>query len=336
MEPVVTPSLNQDRAPTCTPLDSVRKEELADAQGNLYKEFRQQLRPKFAKVWMDLLLGHAILAITALATVQMERVWPQGWILEALVCAVLVGTFSAYIQLFFHEAAHYNIAPKREWNDWLANVFIGSLVGQDIRDYRIIHFDHHRYLGTDRDTERSYFDPLNARFFWESILGLKAWRVLSGRRQALRAGQSQTRAKPPGSWIPLMIGALVHGSVVGIGVWLQSWALVLGWLVGTGIGLPLLGALRQLLEHRAVGPMELGQRPGPRIPAVTRMFGAGLFPGMLGGAGFNRHLLHHWEPQVSYTRLAELERFLLDTPAGPVVSAMRTSYSKALVELAER
>ena len=96
MEPVVTPSLTQDRAPTCTPLDLVRKEELADAQGRLYKEFRQQLRPRFAKVWVDLLPGHAILAITAVATVLMERAWPQGWILESLVCAVLVGYFSAY------------------------------------------------------------------------------------------------------------------------------------------------------------------------------------------------------------------------------------------------
>ena len=50
--------------------------------------------------------------------------------------------------------------------------------------------------------------------------------------------------------------------------------------------------LRQLLEHRPAP----GQIAGA---AVTRMFGTDLFSRTFGGAGFNRHLLHHIEPQVS-------------------------------------
>jgi hypothetical protein len=47
----------------------------------------------------------------------------------------------------------------------------------------------------------------------------------------------------------------------------------------------------------------------------------------LGGAGFDRHLLHHWDPQVSYTRLPELERFLLNTKASAALSAKESYIS---------
>ena len=33
------------------------------------------------------------------------------------------------------------------------------------------------------------------------------------------------------------------------------------------------------------------------------------FSRYFGGAGFNRHLLHHLDPSISYTRFDEFERF---------------------------
>ena len=39
----------------------------------------------------------------------------------------------------------------------------------------------------------------------------------------------------------------------------------------------------------------------------TSAKGDGPLASTLGGAGFNRHLLHHWEPKISYTRFRELE-----------------------------
>jgi fatty acid desaturase len=56
------------------------------------------------------------------------------------------------------------------------------------------------------------------------------------------------------------------------------------------------------------------------------MFGVGPLASTFGGAGFNRHLLHHWEPTVPYPRLAELERYLADTIAGPIIETRRCTY----------
>ena len=80
---------------------------------------------------------------------------------------------------------------------------------------------------------------------------------------------------------------------------------------------PFLASLRTLLEHRAedadprANYAEVDQGP------VNRLFGSGPLASTLGSAGFNRHALHHWEPQISYTRLKDIEAYLLRTEVGP-------------------
>ena len=67
--------------------------------------------------------------------------------------------------------------------------------------------------------------------------------------------------------------------------------------------------------------------------AFTRLFGDGFFASSFGAAGFNRHLLHHWEPQVSYTNLAELERFLEKTPMAEIMDRRRAGYAETFRRL---
>ena len=66
---------------------------------------------------------------------------------------------------------------------------------------------------------------------------------------------------------------------------------------------------------------------------TNRIFGDGIMSAMLGGAGFNRHLLHHWDPQLSYTRLRDLEAFLLETELAASVEDSRTTYGRAFSSL---
>ena len=74
---------------------------------------------------------------------------------------------------------------------------------------------------------------------------------------------------------------------------------------------PFFVSLRQTLEHR-----DEDAHPGSDYTRVdhggdaNRLFGDGPVANTLGSAGFNRHALHHWEPQVSLHRLRELERYL--------------------------
>jgi fatty acid desaturase len=307
--------------------ENIRKRDLADRAGVDFLTFRRSLRPAFVRVWVDLGAGLVVLGVIPCLLAYCEVRNPIAAALLALPAAAAIGYVVAYINLFFHEAAHFNIAASRSWNDRLANVFVGILMGQDIRQYRVIHFQHHRYLGTTLDTERSYFDALTAGFILESLTGLRVLKVLRLRESASRAG-SEGAASSHGSMInvQLLLGLALHGSVLAILLLSRRWFTAAAWIVGVALVYPFLNALRNLLEHRSEKA-----RPGADYTdrdqgSFNRLFGDGLFAATFGGAGFNRHLLHHWDPQVSYTCLGQLERFLLDTDAAAALRLHQTTY----------
>ena len=126
---------------------------LKHPSGLPYREYRKALKPNYAKVWRDILLGHLGLIVTVALLASLPL---SGW--GASLAAILVGTFvfgylHQYLSLFMHEAAHFNIATTRPANDRLTNIFIGMIQGYSIQAYRPKHFDHHRDLGLPEDPE---------------------------------------------------------------------------------------------------------------------------------------------------------------------------------------
>jgi fatty acid desaturase len=112
---------------------------------------------------------------------------------------------------------------------------------------------------------------------------------------------------------------------------LGAWPAALAWCGGMAIFFPVFATLRPLLEHRpAKGDSKI--LVSDRA-SVTRVFDDGLFARVFGGAGFNRHLLHHWEPSISYTRLADLDRYLSSTSIGSIVDERRTTYRQAFLNI---
>ncbi len=308
------------------PLDTLDRQSLVDSRGVTFKAFRETLRPRYGRVWRDIVSGQVTLLAAIAGSVAVQR-WAPAFAAAAVpVGAFVVGYTMAYLQLFFHEAAHFNLAASRARNDALANLLIGCLVGQDIRQYRVIHFDHHRFLGTEKDTERSYFEALSPRFIVESLTGIRVLKVLGGREKV--AGAKKDAAKPKASLLnsQLLLGLAIHVALLGAALLLHQWTLVAVWLLGMGVVFPFFGSVRQVLEHRSEeARADVDYRVVPH-GAVGRLFGDGVIASTLGGAGFNRHLLHHWEPQLSYTRLAELEAYLRETQAADAIRARSTSY----------
>jgi hypothetical protein len=115
-----------------------------------------------------------------------------------------------------------------------------------------------------------------------------------------------------------------------------------GGRLGCGRGLggellffPFFVSLRQTLEHRDEDADPAADYAQVDHGATNRLFGDGPVANTLGSAGFNRHALHHWEPQVSYTRLRQLELYLLRTELEPMVRERQTTYRKTLLRLLE-
>jgi fatty acid desaturase len=155
------------------------------------------------------------------------------------------------------------------------------------------------------------------------LLGIYAIRIYLGRRRTAQSvSATYDGSQKKNDLMPLAAGATVHLAILFSLITIGAPYAAISWVIGMGMFFPFFAAIRQLLEHR----------PADNVPdgsATTRLFSDGLLAHFFGGAGFNRHLLHHLEPQISYTRLAEFEQFLSGTELKAWLDARRTTYSVA-------
>ena len=125
------------------------------------------------------------------------------------------------------------------------------------------------------------------------------------------------------------LNALIVGSLC----WVSAFVTAFAWVAGVLVAYPLVATLRQILEHRraeAGCEEDFGEIDhGP----VLRMFARGVFARCFGAAGFDRHLLHHWEPSVSYTCFDEMEAYVERTPLAGSLRATRSTYAQTLSEM---
>lgn len=304
------------------------KGRLVDERGVAYREFRKELRPRYWRVWLDIALGYATVAGVIAAIAGLDPGLPLA--VPVVAIGALTGGYGlAYLNNFFHEAAHHNLHPDRRRNDLLANLSMGWLFGSSIGAYRTIHFQHHRALGTTEDSENSYFDPLRIRYLVAGLTGVKVLRTLRRYREMGSDGEDRSRL----GWSAL---AALASLALATGLWLAgAEAAGAAWLGALLLGFPFFVSLRQLLEHRSEDADRHEDYREVDHGAVNRLFGDGPVASTIGGAGFNRHALHHWEPNLSYTRLPELERWLLRTEAASLVEQRQTTYARTFRRLLE-
>ena len=301
---------------------------IVDSRGVRYVDLVKTLSPRYGKVLLDIALGYASLLVTCVLVVALPaRGFLSPW-LAAGLGAISIGFWIAYLQLFIHEGAHFNLSRNRDRSDLLCNLLIAWMIGSSVQKYRVVHFQHHRELGNVNDSEITYFFPLNLLFIVKGLFGIRVLEVLSSRKATQERATAQQRGKYVG-----LAGLFAHILILASTYFIGSIWLSLSWIIGVGAFFPLFGALRQLLEHRdddASSAIDYFKRDHG---AYTRIFGSDPFSSIFGGAGFNRHLLHHWEPSLSYTNLPALENYLLDTEAAKLIVMRRSSYFRTFTRL---
>jgi fatty acid desaturase len=308
------------------------KGELVDDQGTSYRDFRRRLTPRWRRVWLELGAAYCVLALALAAIVAIDPAWPLS-VVVALLGGLVIGYTIHFINCFFHEAAHYNVLPDRRLNDLTTNLLMGWLFGSSIALYRKIHWQHHRALGTTMDSENSYFDALGVGYLVRGITGFKALRTMRQYRRMESSGRpAEDRAS---RLIWLAIAAAVNAGIAAALVLLGSVAAAIAWLIGLLVVFPFVGSLRQLLEHRSESADPQADYHEIDHGPVNRLFGGGPLASTVGSAGFNRHAIHHWEPQLSYTRLADVESYLLRTDAAPLIRERQTTYVHTFLRLLE-
>ena len=312
------------------------KTNLSNREGLSYIDFKKKLTPQYQKVWLDILSGWfslIVVMITAYFLLAHFETTALKTIIS-FVAALTVGYIIAYLTNFFHEAAHYNIASDKNKNDVLANIFIGLLLGQSIKYYRIIHWEHHKNLGTPADSETSYFESLNLKFILYSLTGIRVLRILLKRNNLITVDTKRYTEEVKKEAKTLLIGGLIFNLIFVISMALyHQWWLVAIWVMATFCFYPLFNSLRQLLEHRSDLASKKVNYSTSFHGKLNRLFGDNFFDRTFGSAGFNRHLLHHLEPMISYTRMKDLEIFLSETNLIKDIQNSKTSYLKTFIKL---
>jgi fatty acid desaturase len=293
--------------------------------GTSFADFRRTLTPRYAHAWLDWAGRWLLLAggFAAMCLASRRLGWGAAWLV--VPAALWIGFWFASIVLFMHEAAHFQLHRDKNTNDRLANVAVCWMTGDEIRAYRALHWQHHLHLGDLADTEVSYHHAPTLRYALETLVGLHAWRVFRNHRDA----RPDPEARAHGHWAPgvaLGRGLLVHAAILAGPVWAGLWPAVLAWVLGVAVVFPFCSALRQQLEHRS--DQAARDVDYARVPhgTVNRMFRSTVLAAAFGSVGFDRHLLHHWEPSVSYTRFDDLEAFLMTTELAPLIDEARTTY----------
>ncbi|QDO96356.1 hypothetical protein FNB15_03265 [Ferrovibrio terrae] len=305
---------------------------LRNVDGLEYRQFRASLKPRYLVVWRDIGFGYGALVALIGGALWLPVTSVSAILLSAVLFGTALGYCLHYLSLFLHAASHYNLAADRTWNDRLATALFGLWFGYDIQTYRTVHFRHHAHLGTDRDPENSYIERLDLPFFLGALSGLRFLRKLAGTPAA-----KDDAGFVPGRPFPgfRLFSVTVHLLLVLVAALQGEWIFVLAWLGCWGIVFPLLTDLRLMLEHRPdVTAAATGIQDGSGPWAATsRMFVAGPISATFGGAGFDRHLLHHLEPSIPYERLADFEAFLGKTDLGAVLVGAPATYRRAFAAL---
>ena len=316
-------------------LEDVEKSEIYSQSYGAYAEFSSQLKPKFRVVWKDIGLGYCLLIAVVVGMCYVESHSPRWGVVLVIPAALIVGFFIAYIQLFIHEAAHYNIHPDRKINDVLANLLIGWMVGVNVKTYRLIHWQHHVNLGTVRDTENSYFNKLTWLFILESLLGVRALKILLFRDKTIYVMKSPSgSAMRVADSFQLLLGALANMGILYVLFIFSGWCAAVVWLLGVVMFYPFFASLRQVLEHQSLTAKNGVDYTAIDHGKINRMFGKDPLSRILGGAGFNSHMLHHFDPEISYTRFEDLERyFMIVDVADDFFQKGRTSYYRTFINL---
>lgn len=315
-------------------LEDILKGKILDKEGLSYMSFRKKLTPNYLLVWKDILLGYFLLFLGFLAAIYVQLFPIYVQVLSVVFIAAWFGYFVAYLGLFIHEAAHYNIHPNKKTNDILSDLFLGIFIGESTSYYRVTHWEHHKLLGKTTDTENSYFNALTLKFVLETLFLIHAFRIVFTRTKRVQKNELFDEETKKQKTKMLILGIFFNLVILITSFYFSLWVLLFSWVIGMASFFPLFTATRQLLEHRDELASKWNDYFKINHGKYTRLFQNNFFSRLFGGAGFNQHLLHHFDPQISYTNFDELENFLRNTDScKEIIESSKTTYIHTFILL---
>jgi fatty acid desaturase len=316
--------------PMMSNLEGIPFNEVINSEGLSYTAFRQTLKPDYFKTWLHIITGMICLAALITIFIIIENVIPGWYLLTIPVFSILIGFTIAFINLFIHEAGHYYLHPDKKTNDLLTNIFLCSWTGLHIKVYRKIHWLHHQHLATSTDPENSYFNVLSGKFIFETFTGIHVLRIMLNKNNK-QVIEKDLRKK---SIQMLLAGLVINATFLFVAIWFNNYQLAIVWILSMLVFFPFFATIRQLIEHRdelAASENAFYNSPQRKI---SRLFTDSIFSKLFGPAGFNKHIIHHWDPVLPFTALGKDETFLAGCDkTKEIIETSKTTYFAAFKKL---
>ncbi len=228
--------------------------------------------------------------------------------------------FAHRLLLLIHEGSHFQFAKSRFLNDVFTNFTAGLFLGTEVGSYRKIHTLHHRNLGNSLDPENSYENEFDFTWIVTVLSGLHTLKTIKSR---------ESRINSRSQLLMSITTLLIHSSIICFAVYQEKFMFVLIWTLSWFFLMPALAASRNLIEHRFSDSMmnfELQETLIGFPNVTTRLFTKSKSSKLLGSVGFDRHLLHHWDPSISAKDLKKVHEFLSTTELGPMLEEIPSTY----------
>lgn len=303
---------------------------IIDKNNLSYLEFRKTLSPKYLIIFRDTFF---ILLMIAIPFFFSKKFYSSN-IFYILFSSVWIGFWLHSYKLFFHEVAHFNISPIRKINDLLGYILFFPFVGIALKQYRTSHWMHHKHLGTIADTEISYYKPITINSLFEGISGIYLYK--SFLRYFSRFNEKKVKDS-----LPRVNNFLLN---LGIMLFFQFFLVIIlysclskyvafSYILAFFLIEPFFSGLRQTLEHRSFDAKNNIDYKSNNHGPINRLFNHNIFSIYFGSAGFNSHLIHHFDPFISYTRFRDIELYLLNSDYEYFIRNNKTSYFSAFRKL---
>jgi fatty acid desaturase len=304
-------------------LEGILFEEVTNDSGVSYTEYRKTLQPNYLVTWLYIIGGMLAIAGCCVGAWYLQLNYPGWFWLTIPLFAIVSGFCIAFVSLFIHEAGHFYLHPDKKTNDKLANIVLCSWLGLDIKAYRKIHWQHHLHLATAADTENSYFNPVSFSFIIETLSGIHLLRVITNKNNKEFLGKDLSKR----SFYMLLTGLLINLAILSVSIYHYHWQFALTWILAMAIFFPFFATLRQVIEHRDELALKEKDFYSTTRGRVSRLFTNSITSRLFGAAGFNKHMIHHWDPHLPFTALGRAEKFLQQCKrTREIIESSRTTY----------
>ena len=228
-------------------------------------------------------------------------------IIVSALTIIWVGARQHAIGIILHDGAHNRLYKSRTINRWVSELFLAWPLNITIDGYRLEHFSHHRWVGTDQDpdwlrTRNSDYVFPKSRFkifmvYFAHLIGLRTIRDVHNMVFVSRIGLSP---KMSVNILKSIYTVAIHAPIIYFGYWKE---LLLYWYLPYFTVLIFLLHIRIVAEHFGFGKNSFMMSRNVYTNFIGEL--------LIAPHGVNYHLDHHIFPTVPFYNLKKFHKELL-------------------------